>query len=82
MTKILVCILLKRITLNPLNLHHIYGLKFCREMVVVWFGSYMYSVNPKCSLAAHKAMFVVPILAQEHQIYHREPYTNYIGRTW
>ena len=51
-------------------------------MVVVWFGPYMYSVNPKFSLAAHKAMFVVPNLAQEHQGYHREPYTNYIGRTW
>ena len=45
-------------------------------MVVVWLG--LYFVSAKHSLAAHKVMLVVHILAQER---HMKPYTNYIGHT-
>ena len=48
-------------------------------MVVAWLG--LYFVSAKHSLAAHKVMLVVHILAQERHVFHTEPYTNYIGHT-
>ena len=48
-------------------------------MVVVWLC--LYFVSAKHSLAAHKVMLVVLILAQGCHVPHMELYTNYIGRT-
>ena len=56
-----------------------YGIKSCREMVIAWLA--LYFVSAKLSLAAHKVMLVVPILAQECHVYHTEPHTSCIVRT-
>ena len=48
-------------------------------MVVAWLA--LYFVSAKRSLAAHKVMLVVPVLAQECHVHHTEPYTNCIVRT-